>query len=108
MTRQGEAGTLTLHGGRRLVGIHPEKSCLLDHCAIHNPSDHPLNAAPFQWSEELRLLTRVCEHGFRHPDPDDLDFKMFCMDWITVEAISSVHMMEENCDGCCHAPRQED
>lgn len=92
---------MPLYGGGKLLGIHSEDSCLLDHCAIHNPSDHPLNAAPFSWFEEVRALNRVCGHGFHHPDPDDLRFKMFAGDWITVEAISSVHLMKENCDGCC-------
>ena len=36
-----------------------------------------------------------------HPDPDDIEFKMMVGDFITVEAIYSVHMVEENCDGCC-------
>ena len=93
--------TLTLHNGRKLIGIHPKGTCIFGRCAIHNPSDHPLKDAPFLWYEEVRHLVRVCEHGFHHPDPDDLYFKSAMMDLVTVEAISSVHLVEENCDGCC-------
>lgn len=95
---------ILLHSGATLTGIHPEGSCYLEHCAIHNPSDHPLKDAPMEWwGERIRHLTRVCEHDFYHPDPDDIAFKMATGDWITVEAISSVHLVEERCDGCCHA-----
>lgn len=49
----------------------------------------------------IEFERRVCEHEYFHPDPDDLQFKMSMMDWMTVEAISSVHLVSENCDGCC-------
>ena len=95
-----------LYNGNKLVGVHPAGTCLGPNCAIHNPSDHPLNDAPFEWWEEVRLLNRVCEHGFRHPDPDDLRFKMAMMDWMIVEAATSVHLVEENCDGCCQRVKE--
>lgn len=53
------------------------------------------------WYDDIRHLTRVCEHGLHHPDPDDIQFKMMIGDFMTVEAISSVHLVRENCDGCC-------
>lgn len=95
---------LILHSGATLTGIHAEDECFLEHCCIHNPSNHPLRDAPMDWWGEFRHMVRVCVHGVSHPDPDDLAFKMATLDWITVEAISSVHLMEESCDGCCHTP----
>lgn len=92
---------LTLYDGNKLVGVHPDGSCLGEFCAIHRPSDHPLNAAPFGWYEEVKALMRVCDHGWWHPDPDDIRFKIGIMAWAVVEAITSVHLVEENCDGCC-------
>lgn len=53
------------------------------------------------WYPALSHLVRICEHGLRHPDPDDLRVKVMSLQLITVEAISSVHLVEENCDGCC-------
>lgn len=96
---------IALHNGKILGGVHEAGTCYLANCCIHNPSDHPLNAAPLSWMQEFRSMSRVCEHGFHHPDPDDMAFKMAIGDWITVEAISSVHLMKENCDDCCVSAR---
>ena len=31
------------------------------------------------WAEDARLMYRVCpEHGYMHPDPDDLDHALPC------------------------------
>jgi hypothetical protein len=99
---------ITLYSGAKLTNIHPEGTCLLGVCSIHNPSDHPLRDAPMDWfGDNIRALVRVCEHGFRHPDPDDLRFKMATGDSITVEAMSSVHLVAENCDGCCTSSDME-
>lgn len=91
---------LILHSGRKLVGVHAEATCLGDHCAIHRPSKHPLSTAPLDWLDGVGLF-RVCEHDYWHPDPDDVRFKIGTMQWGMVEAITSVHLMKENCDGCC-------
>lgn len=93
---------ITLYSGRVLTNIHPEETCFLEFCSIHRPSDHPLRDAPMEWFNEIAAMFRVCEHGFYHPDPDGLAFKMATGDWATVEAISSVHLMKENCDDCCY------
>lgn len=99
---------VTLHDGTTLV-THDESECLLPRsCPIHSPSDHPLNSAPMQWVTELSQLLRVCEHGITHPDPDDLRVKTFLgglKNLLLVEAITSVHLVAENCDGCCHSER---
>ena len=91
-----------LHDGRTLNTHSPEQCGLKDYCCIHNPSDHPLKDAPFEWLDEIKAIYRVCEHGVLHPDPDSLRFRMAVGDFSMVEAISSVHLVEENCDGCCH------
>ncbi len=93
--------TIALHDGTILEGVHPEGTCYGPNCCIHNPSDHPLNTAPLAWMGEIRAMFRVCEHGFMHPDPDDLAFLMATWRFIDVEAITSVHLMRENCDDCC-------
>lgn len=69
----GRADLTTLHDGTVLRSHGPE-ICIGPHCAIHNPSDHPLNAAPLSWLVELRMMFRVCSHGSMHPDPDSLTF----------------------------------
>ncbi len=93
---------IALHDGTIMSGVHTAGSCFGPNCCIHNPSDHPLNTAPLSWmGGSVRAMSRVCKHGFHHPDPDDIAFKMLLLDWMTVEAITSVHLMKENCDGCC-------
>lgn len=96
---------IALHSGSVLTDVHDAGTCFLDHCCIHNPSDHPLRDAPLNWWGEIRHMVRVCEHGYSHPDPDDMAFKRATLDWMTVEAIASVHLVAENCDGCCQPPR---
>lgn len=95
------ADMIALHGGQILGGVHPAETCLLEHCCIHGPSDHPLNTAPLEWVGGIGMF-RMCKHEILHPDPDDIAFKMATGQWMTVEAITSVHLVEENCDGCCH------
>ena len=94
--------TIALHDGTILTGVHMPDECLGPNCCIHNPSDHPLRETPLAWLGEIRAMFRVCEHGYFHPDPDDLAFLMQAWRTRDVEAISSVHLMRENCDGCCH------
>jgi len=74
---------------------HPEERCAGGPCCIHNPSSHRLDTAPLSWSDEERLMSRVCTHGQRHPDPDHLD-------WLRrvdaeMASFQSIHL----CDGCC-------
>lgn len=96
------ADTIALHDGTILSGVHEQGQCSGPNCCIHNPSDHPLNTAPLAWmGGTIRAMSRVCEHGFHHPDPDDIAFKLALLDWATVEALTSVHLMKEHCDGCC-------
>ena len=100
---------IALHDGTILQNVHPAGTCALEHCCIHNPSDHPLRGAPLAWmGPPIRSMARVCEHGLHHPDPDDLAFKAATLDWITMEAITSVHLVAENCDGCCREEGNHD
>ena len=92
---------IVLHNGAVLKNIHPEGACFGEFCPIHRPSDHPLNDKPFLWEPEIRVLFRVCEHEYSHPDPDDTRFLLAFGQFALVEAVSSVHLMKENCDGCC-------
>jgi len=93
--------TVTLYDGTLLSGVHAPDECFLEHCCIHNPSDHPLRTAPLAWMGGVRAMFRVCDHGLHHPDPDDTTFMLASFRWMDVEAIASVHLMRENCDGCC-------
>ena len=97
--------TIALHDGTILTGVHDGDRCFGPNCCIHNPSDHPLNTAPLTWlGPPILAMGRVCEHGMYHPDPDDMRFKIGTLDWMTAEAIASVHLVDENCDGCCRKP----
>ncbi|QNE35876.1 hypothetical protein [Leifsonia shinshuensis] len=75
---------------------HEVGECLLAHCAIHSPSQHPLASAPLRWRSDLLILERVCPHGIGHPDADGLDH-VFVVDGEMAAAVLAVH----TCDGCC-------
>lgn len=89
---------LTLYNGS-VLNVHERGECLGEHCCIHNPSQHPLRAAPYAWWD-LGLLVRVCSHGQQHPDPDSIQFALLKGAFMMIEAVSSVHL--DHCDGCCH------
>jgi hypothetical protein len=89
---------IALHDGR-VLHVHEAGQCRLEHCCIHNPSDHPLNTRPLSWSQPIHTMFRVCEHGGMHPDPDDLEYKAATLNFGLLEAITSAHM--SHCDGCC-------
>lgn len=57
-------------GDGRVLSTHGPSLCSGQYCCIHNPSDHPLKNAPMVWIGEVRLITRRCECGALHPDPD--------------------------------------
>lgn len=80
-------GTVTTHGPDECDPEYP--------CAIHRPSDHPLNAAPMLYRIDRYLLERTCEHGIGHPDPDDHAYAVRRMGE-TAEG-RDIH----GCDGCC-------
>jgi len=61
--------------------VHKRTVCEGSHCAIHNPSDHPLKDArivlrhgsPFSFKPH-GFAERICEHGMAHSDPDSVAF----------------------------------
>lgn len=79
--------------------VHKSNTCGSAHCAIHNPSDHPLknarivlrHASPFS-SKPHGFVERVCEHGIGHSDPDSVAF---------YDSIGKTGHDVHGCDGCC-------
>ena len=87
------------HSCGRVDGVlvtHGDGECLLAHCALHNPSRHPLASAPLRWRSDIQILERVCPHGIGHPDPDSMDSVNALYGEMTAGTFS-VH----SCDGCC-------
>ena len=94
---------LTLDDGTVLSGVHDPEQCAGRNCCIHNPSDHPLRDAPLAWIQldDSGVMGRRCAHGLWHPDLDAMAFLFYTFQIMLVEAVSSVHLVQENCDGCC-------
>lgn len=80
--------TATLIGGQQLVNVHSRDICLPP-CSIHSPSDHHMVTWRQSYREDNGVMERQCEHGYYHPDPDDVG--------IALGYASAVH----GCDGCC-------
>ena len=96
------AEALILHDGN-ILDVHPATQCALpDRCSVHNPSDHPLKDAPYNWRNDRGLMERICEHGVGHPDPDDLAYKK-----AVIPNYEDYEFGVHGCDGCCH-PKTED
>jgi hypothetical protein len=58
-------------------------------CPIHWPSDHAQAGWPRGWNPDKAIMTRVCTHGWHHPDPDDQQVRLHA------------GLAEHHCDGCC-------
>lgn len=86
-------------GGGYILRVHQESKCSGSRypCAIHRPSEHALNKAPFNWRGDCGLMERLCAHGIGHPDPDDLEYKRRTMGAEYNRYAFGVH----GCDGCC-------
>lgn len=61
--------------------VHAAEVCSGSHCAIHNPSDHPLKDAPIILrganpfsSKPHGFAERICSCGIGHSDPDSVAF----------------------------------
>lgn len=92
-----EIQIVSAHGAvNAVLRTHESTECALPHCAIHNPSGHPLSHAPQRWRNELWMLERECTHGLWHPDVDNLDYIFFTYGEMAASG-ASVH----SCDGCC-------
>ena len=86
---------IALHDGR-VLEVHPPSACASQRCCVHQPSDHPLSAAPLHWRSDRRLMERICPHGIGHPDPDGLAWERaaFGDEFAWARGI-------HGCDGCC-------
>lgn len=62
-------GESTELSGGQLLRHHTAAQCEKP-CALHAPSPHHLADLPLWWNGSA--LTRVCEHGGTHRDPDDI------------------------------------
>lgn len=76
--------------GTVLNNVHPGFTCVSKFCVIHNPSNHHMKDWPLRWVDGKGLFERVCLHGVRHPDPDDIHAKVL----LGQSATLGVH-------GCC-------
>jgi hypothetical protein len=72
--------------------VHKPDLCKGERCAIHNPSKHALS----HWPRVILAgrTWRVCQHGRRHPDPDDVVY------WLSKGQAASA-LSEHSCCGCC-------
>lgn len=79
--------------GGKVIYIHNKKNCKGRGCPVHHPSDHEMKKWPMSWNLQVLSMERVCEHGIRHPDPDDYKFRQDNQIDIPDHA--------KDCDGCC-------
>lgn len=77
--------------GGTILACHGPSVCAGKPCCIHNPSAHPLRAAPLHWRGDMSYMERICRHGWGHPDPDDIMVRRY--------GYPGAH----KCDGCCAA-----
>lgn len=96
-----------LEDGAKLVGVHPKnENCERLGCAMHSPSDHPLNEAPKHWLQDPRILEaygtlrRECPCGNMHPDADSVSYVERAFGPAAADA-EAQHV----CCGCCAIDR---
>lgn len=85
--------------GGDLLRTHGRDQCAGQYCSLHNPSDHPLRDATIKWDRTRNLMVRFCNHGFWHPDADDIAFKHR-----STGAHWAAACERHECDGCCGSP----
>lgn len=81
--------------------VHLGSDCLGEYCAIHQPSDHPLKDAPYNWRGDRLLMERLCEHGCGHPDPDDLAYKKLRFELHEGREATEDDLWAHGVHGCC-------
>lgn len=74
-----------------LTNVHLSDRCAGENCWVHSPSEHHMVSWPIDWGAETRTAHRLCSHGTRHPDPDDVSFN----------ARTGRDVTRHQCDGCC-------
>lgn len=86
-------------GDEYLVNVHNMAYCDGEFCAIHNPSEHPLNKSPRRF--ENGIILRICPHGVYHPDPDALHWAER-----TFGRATALSRGQHGCCGaqCCRVP----
>lgn len=82
--KQERSDVYELENGDVLTNVHHESRCAGRGCAIHHPSNHPLNNAPRAWV--AGTIWRECEHSLtQHPDFDAIAFLIDRDGWVVVE-----------------------
>ena len=100
--------TFTTGTGQRLVNVHIESPlCHVNGCPIHAPSPEAEAIGITAYWPLINVMARRCEHGVDHPDPDDTRYRQRTGQFHLIEAVYSVHLMKESCDGCCRKARDE-
>lgn len=95
--------TMGVQVGKGVLKTHGPDQCSGEFCSIHNPSDHPLKDAPFNWRADRGLMERTCEHGVGHPDPDGLAH----LKRVLKRKYESYAFGTHGCDGCCSGRYEE-
>lgn len=62
---------VTLENSETVMMVHSRKDCKGYWCCVHHPSPHHMRVLPQMWDADTKIMYRVCEHGYAHPDPDD-------------------------------------
>lgn len=106
--------------GQKMRGVHPEGTCALEHCVVHNPSGHHMRGWKTHWRQDRGIMERICPHGIGHPDPDDMAFHAHRIQQearnledlgMQEEAVRALDEIEglgvHGCDGCCADRREE-
>lgn len=91
-------GMYVLDDGYILTNMHHPDMCAGRDCWLHNPSDHNMSEWPVVADHNSGLIARECEHGFKHPDPDEVAF-FESLDILQQEALGE--LVKHECDGCC-------
>jgi len=86
-------------GTGQFLYVHARAQCALEHCVIHNPSEHALSHRPTHWRFDRQIMERICEHGVGHPDPDGLRALL------KINPGEGLHAGIHGCDGCCAETR---
>lgn len=60
-----------------ILFVHQAKYCQGREfgCVIHGASDHHMREMELVWDPAGHFMTRMCEHGQLHVDPDDAAFR---------------------------------
>lgn len=63
---------VVIPSGQVIIGMHMEAECEGVGCPVHHPSLHHLSELSQSWDPETGTMMRVCKHGIKHPDPDQV------------------------------------